>query len=94
MGAADTRRDTATLPDELWARVIALCDWTEVASLAQCSRQLRRLSDAPEVWRRLCAAHRFNGTAAPRAGPAGGWKAVFRDGCVAPRSTAPALRAR
>jgi hypothetical protein len=77
-------RDAATLPDELWSRVIALCDWAELASLAQCSRQLRRLSDAPELWRRLCVAHGFGNGAAPRKhGPAGGWKVVFRDGCGA-----------
>lgn len=64
------------LPDELWSRVLAQCDFAELARLLCCSRQLRRLGDAAEVWQRLCAAHAFNRT--PRAGTQD-WKALFRD---------------
>jgi signal transduction histidine kinase len=65
------------LPDELWARVLAACDYAEVVRMLCCSRQLRRLGDAPEVWRRLCAAHNFGGH--PPRGGVQDWKTLFRD---------------
>jgi hypothetical protein len=76
-GMDASRGYAAPLPDELWARVLAHCDFAAVARLLCCSRQLRRLGDATEVWQRLCTAHAFNRT--PRAGLVLDWKALFRD---------------
>jgi hypothetical protein len=72
-----SRGYAAPLPDELWARVLAHCDFADVARLLCCSRRLRRLGDATEVWQRLCTAHAFNRT--PRAGLVLDWKTLFRD---------------
>ena len=85
MGEACRGAAPLSLPDELWARVLASCDYVEAATLARCSRQLRRLSDAPELWRRLCAAHGFG---PPRAGVQS-WKALFETRCAAAHCTAP-----
>jgi hypothetical protein len=88
-----------TLPDELWARVLAQLDYVEVAALSCCSRQLRRLGGAPSVWRALCEASGFGAplprtvtvTAAPKrhghSAAVASWKERFRDRCVscAPR---------
>ena len=82
---AHTAAATQRLPDELWARISAHLDYAELASLSCCSRQLRRLGNAPSLWRALCEARGF---ALGRAGRGGGaaavqptWKACFRDGC-------------
>ena len=85
---ADASRGTPAplrLPDELWARVLAACAYTEVVRLACCSRQLRRLGDAPELWRRLCEVHQFG----VHKGGTQDWKALFRDRRARCRSCRP-----
>ena len=48
------------LPDELWRRIIGcLGDHTALCALSATSRRLRRLANAPEAWKALCAAHGF-----------------------------------